>query len=107
MDLYLRGLTSEILSFYPSDFMKKYLPRAAGPGFYTEIGRKSRDLLFEDYRFSSKISLDKYPFSASLMTHALPTSNLFTRMFPQISHLTPILLLRSSSCMVMLLSKQA
>ncbi|CAN6936657.1 mitochondrial outer membrane protein porin of 34 kDa [Brassica napus] len=48
--------------------MDHYFPRDSQPGCYSDIGRKARDLLFEDFPVCSKFRLDKHPFSAYL-TH--------------------------------------
>ncbi|KAL0665516.1 hypothetical protein Bca4012_102354 [Brassica carinata] len=53
------------ISVPPYEFMDHYFPRDSQP----DIGRKARDLLFEDFPpVCSKFRLDKHPFSAYL-TH--------------------------------------
>ncbi|KAJ0231741.1 hypothetical protein HA466_0296090 [Hirschfeldia incana] len=59
---------SKFSSYNPADFINHYFLSDTQPGIYSEIGRKARDLLFEDFAVCSKFRLDKYPFSA-MFTH--------------------------------------
>ncbi|KAJ4874364.1 Mitochondrial outer membrane protein porin 1 [Raphanus sativus] len=65
--LYYYGEFSKFLStFYPDKTMKHYL-KDVHPGFYSDIGRNARDLLFEDFPVCNKISLSKDLFSLRLI----------------------------------------
>jgi len=45
---------------------------AAGPGLYTEIGKKARDLLYKDYHTDQKFTLTTYASNGAVSFHITP-----------------------------------
>ncbi|NDW60489.1 hypothetical protein G0P98_29115, partial [Yangia sp. PrR004] len=43
---------------------------AAGPGLYSEIGKKARDLLYKDYHTDQKFTLTTYAANGAAITAA-------------------------------------
>ncbi|CAN6336970.1 unnamed protein product [Urochloa humidicola] len=61
---------------------------AAGPGLYTEIGKKARDLLFKDYQTDQKFTLTTYASNGAAITAASTRKNeaIFSEIQSQLKH---------------------